>query len=251
MRKSIGLTILLSLLFVLSTFAISWAEDPTSLIVVRASNNTLWKATCDGTTCSLWSLISGQFAQQPTLTWDEKLRKYVLICVATTGTIWMSTFNADGSHNDNWQQLAGDTPSPVAVAGSDLKISDIHHAVKGNMSISSLSTCPTLTNLTYTTHNVDRFGFIKVDAVGGYSITNDVLKYIRICIDDASGGTTCDSNLEELTGAATFGGAFALQADYQVNPGSKTVYLKACRESGAVGTVKWDDLASTWHGWDY
>jgi hypothetical protein len=254
-KKYVGLSVLSCLFFILVSFAVSWAENPTSLIVVRASNNTLWKATCDGTTCSSWSLISGQFAQQPTLTWDEKLRKYVLIGVSTVGTIWMSTFNADGSHNDNWVQLSGSTPSPVAVAGSDLKISDIHDVGSNSVSVATLTVCPTFTNITSTTHKVDRFGFLRVNADGIY-VPGTAGVGITVCIADTSGGGNCNSLQFYLasTSAMFDVGAhrpYAMGTDYQVDPGSKTVYLKACKESSATGTLWWDKFATTWHGWDY
>jgi hypothetical protein len=257
MRKSIGLTILLSLLFVLSTFALSWAEVPTSLIVVRADNNTLWKMTCLNDACSLWSQISGYFAQQPTLSWDENLRKYVLIGVSTVGTIWRSTFNADGSHNDDWVQLAGSTPSPVAVAGSVLKVSEIHGGVYGSKDINVnpvLTTCLTYTNLQDWTFTVERAGYLLVNASGVYWPTT-ANNYVRVCIDDASGGTTCDSwsyILESpIVGSAAYK-PFAIQIYYPVNPGTKHIYLKACRENVlTTGVIYWDYFAATWHEIDY
>ncbi len=109
--------IVLSLFLMLFVASSSWAQAPTQLIVVRASNNTIWKMTCANLTCSGWTQISGMFALQPTLTYDQDLEAYVLIGVSAGNTIWRSTFDIWGDHNNDWVQLSGSTPSPVSVAG--------------------------------------------------------------------------------------------------------------------------------------
>jgi hypothetical protein len=169
----------------------------------------------------------------------------------------MSTFNADGSHNDNWVQLSGSTPSPVAAAGSALKLPEIHHSIGDAKAVNTLSVCPTYTDLASWPFAVDRFGFLLANADGIYA-PGTANKYVRVCIDDASGGTTCDSwsPIMESTSYNFTGNAaekrFALQRAYQVNPGTKWLYLKACREDVATtGTIMWDDFAATWQAWDY
>jgi hypothetical protein len=98
----------------------SWAV--TNLTVVRHTDNTLWSMTCDGTaSCSSWTQLSrGKFSVQPTLTWDPSIQRYILIGIGNDQTsIWRSTFNADGMWNNDWAQITGASPSPVAVtAGS-------------------------------------------------------------------------------------------------------------------------------------
>jgi hypothetical protein len=78
--KHIGLIIIMSLVLIFSISALSWAasSNPAQLVVVRDGSNNLWKMTCNGTTCSAWSSISGQFASQPTLTWDDDAARYYL-----------------------------------------------------------------------------------------------------------------------------------------------------------------------------
>jgi hypothetical protein len=95
----------------------------TNLTVVRHNDNTLWKMTCDGTSnCSSWAQISGKFSVQPTLTWDPVINKYILMGIGNNQTsIWRSTFDADGTFNNNWTQITGVSPSPVAVAGGAFK----------------------------------------------------------------------------------------------------------------------------------
>ncbi len=107
----IGLSVLLL------GFSIGLADDPSGLIVVRASDNSLWKATCVGTTCSAFTSISGLFSSQPTLYWDENIQRYVLWGRASDSSIWRSTFNRFGTFNNDWVSIPGFTPSPVAGAG--------------------------------------------------------------------------------------------------------------------------------------
>ncbi len=92
MRKRYSITIL-SLLFVVISFAVSFAADPSQLIVVRGSDNSLWKATCVGTTCTTFTSFPGLFTSQPTVIWDENIQKYVLWGRGTDGAIWRSTFS--------------------------------------------------------------------------------------------------------------------------------------------------------------
>jgi hypothetical protein len=89
----------------------------TNLTVVRHADNTIWKMTCDGTDdCSAWTQIGGKFSVQPTLTWDPSIQKYILIGIGNNKTsIWRSTFEADGTRNDDWTQITGASPSPVGV----------------------------------------------------------------------------------------------------------------------------------------
>ena len=94
----------------------------TNLTVVRHTDNTIWAMTCEGTTdCSAWTQIAGGFSTQPTLTWDPALQKYLCTGIGNNGSnIWRTTFNADGTWNNDWVLIGtGPTgsPSPVASAG--------------------------------------------------------------------------------------------------------------------------------------
>jgi hypothetical protein len=103
-----------------SPVALSGGGSPgTNITVVRHADNTLWKMVCEGTEiCSSWAQISGRFSVQPTLTWDPSIQKYILIGIGNNRTsIWRSTFNADGTWNNDWTLIPGESPSPVAVSG--------------------------------------------------------------------------------------------------------------------------------------
>jgi hypothetical protein len=92
---------------------------PTNLTVVRSADNTLWAKACEGNTnCGPWTLITGKFAVQPTLTWDASIQKYILMGIGNNGSgIWKSTFQPDGTFNNDWVADSNTSPSPVALAG--------------------------------------------------------------------------------------------------------------------------------------
>jgi hypothetical protein len=95
----------------------------TNLTVVRHADNTIWKMTCEGTSnCSAWTQIPGGFLVQPTLTWDSGLNKYLLVGIGNNGSnIWRSTFNEDGTWNNDWTLIgsgATGSPSPAALSGA-------------------------------------------------------------------------------------------------------------------------------------
>ena len=77
-KRNLILIIFLTLSLMFTSFAVSLAADPSGLIVVRASDNSLWKATCVGTTCTGFTNFPGLFGSQPTVYWDVNIQKYVL-----------------------------------------------------------------------------------------------------------------------------------------------------------------------------
>lgn len=94
----------------------------TNLTVARHPDNTIWKMTCDGTSnCSSWTQVGGGFSVQPTLTWDPSIQKYICVGIGNNGSnIWRTTFEADGTWNNDWVLLgtgATGSPSPVGVVG--------------------------------------------------------------------------------------------------------------------------------------
>jgi hypothetical protein len=119
MRKmALGIVVMVGVILVAAA-----VFGQTNLTVVRHSDNTLWVMNCEGTSvCSSWTQIQGRFSVQPTLTWDPSIQKYILIGIGNDKTsIWRSTFEADGTWNDDWELIPGASPSPVAVAGGRLK----------------------------------------------------------------------------------------------------------------------------------
>jgi hypothetical protein len=104
------------LFFMLSMTTLCFAQS--SLMVVRASDDSLWKATCDGDVCGSFTSFPGRFRQQPTITWDESLQKWVIVGVASDNTIWRATFDKLGDFNNDWQNIPGSTASPVGLSGN-------------------------------------------------------------------------------------------------------------------------------------
>jgi hypothetical protein len=94
------------------------AMAQTNLVVVRHSDNTIWKMSCDGVdTCSVWTQIGGHFTSQPILTWDPSIQKYILLGIGNNGSnIWRSTFKANGDWNNDWAQISGSAPLAPGIA---------------------------------------------------------------------------------------------------------------------------------------
>lgn len=117
-KKCLGSVVFL---IFLSAFAIvSTVSAQSNLVIVRASDDSLWKATCDGDSCSAFTSFPGMFRQQPSVTWDEKLEKWVVVGVASDSTIWKATFDKAGAFNNDWVRIPGSTPSPTGLAGGNL-----------------------------------------------------------------------------------------------------------------------------------
>ena len=123
-RMALGMVVMVGVIWVAATV---WAQ--TNLTVVRHSDDTLWAMTCSGLRCNPEIEIRGKFTSQPSLTWDPSIQKYILIGVGQKANgIYRSTFNADGTFNNDWTLLPGTSYSPVAVSGG---------AFLGNLSITN------------------------------------------------------------------------------------------------------------------
>ncbi len=93
-------------------------------------------------------------------------------------------------------------------------------------------------------------GYVLVQA-SGFASLSTADKSIHLCIDNASGGSTCDSyqhtleNTADETNAGTYENRreFHIQEAYSITGGTtNSYYLKAYIETGATGTVYWDDF---------
>jgi len=121
MKRNVFVVFLLSLLLGLSLSAICRAaSNPSGLVVVRGADGSLWKATCLGTSCSAFTSFPGNFSSQPTVYWDEEIKRYIIWGRASDSSIWRASFNQLGSFNNDWASVPGSTPSPVAGAGGIL-----------------------------------------------------------------------------------------------------------------------------------
>lgn len=247
LKKLLSSVLFVSLFLLLLGSTSGWAEDPSSLIVVRASDSSLWKKTCLGSVCSGFTSFPGMFSSQPTVFWDEVLLKYVLWGRASDSSIWTSTFSRAGVFDNNWAVAPGATASPVGAAGATLIRPGFNGNLGGSHDAATVATCETYTDLNGFDYTAPRDGFIIVSTSGLYS-PGTADRFIRVCIGDTAGGA-CDSwsPIIEST-AAMFGGyaqekIFSLQYWYFAAAGTtKTIHLKACKEAGATGNILWNDF---------
>jgi hypothetical protein len=233
-------------LFLLLSFTGSWAEDPSGLIIVRASDGSLWKATCLSNTCTSFSSFPGNFDSQPTVFWDERLSKYVLWGRASDNSIWRCTFTSAGVFDNNWTSIAGATSSPIGAAGGYFPAGS-NSSGSNSIDVSTLSdNCSSQTNLATVTLTPKRSGDFSVFATGLYH-QHTLDAWVRVCISNQSAGDSCSSwspfleppSIEDYENEARFAldERFAVSADT-----SYTFYLKACRQPGATGSLLWNDF---------
>jgi hypothetical protein len=245
MTKKLILTIA-CLVFLLMSLTICWAEDPSGLVIVRASDGSLWKATCLSGTCTAFTNFPGNFGSQPTVYWDEKWERYVIWGRASDSSIWRATFSSAGTFQNDWTSIAGATASPIGASGGYFPAGSDSTA-KGSISVASISTdCGAKTNLATIAMTPKRSGDMTVFASGIYHMDTGG-QWVSVCLDDASGGSTCDSWSPYLQPSSTTEFIneyrYALNQRYGVTAGTtKTVYLKACREGSATGTLYWNEL---------
>jgi len=127
----------------------------------------------------------------------------------------------------------------------------IDYTSLGSHSYVGISQCNTYTNLTWVTISAPTSGYIVVQASG--TAKNSIANHIwRVCLDDASGGTTCDgwSWILEPANTNTYENekSWSLQNVYYVSgAGSKTIYVKACRSEFANGEVLWNPVVATFY----
>lgn len=125
----------------------------------------------------------------------------------------------------------------------------IDYASKSSKSVSTISTnCNSLTNLATTAITIPTPGYVWVYADGIY-VPSQSNKWLRIGIDNASGGNSFDSLAPFLESPNN--SVYARERRFAVNKvyyfgssGKKYFYLKACRENGADGTIMWDDFVT-------
>ena len=135
-----------------------------------------------------------------------------------------------------------DEPGIEYVSGSSKDVSTIS------------SNCASLTNLASISVTAPASGFVHVQASGSYN-SGTAYRWVRVGIDNASGGSTFDGMAPYIEGwtSASFEGElrFSLNKAYSVSAGANTFYLKACIEAGATGALIWDDFTATFYSTHY
>ncbi len=121
----------------------------------------------------------------------------------------------------------------------------------GSHSYSGISTCNTYTDLTFIIVSAPAPGYIVVQANG--TANNSIAdNFWRVCLDDASGGNTCDGWSYIIEPANTnvyeFEKSWTLQHVYYVTgAGSKSIYLKTCHSEFANGNIMWNQVIGTYY----
>lgn len=225
-----GLIRILSLCLVLLSFSISFAADPSGLIIVRASDNSLWKATCDGLTCTDFTNFPGMFGSQPAVYWDENIQRYVLWGRATDSTIWRSTFDRLGIFNNDWVSIPGLTASPLGAAGGGVTNT---FSGSGQVHASITLSGSSVTNIKSVNAYAPWDGFFLCTASGGithYRSSTSGTTYTRLYLTTTSGGTATTVQISELSGGAAAGYThfpYAFQRWFSASPGHTLFYVTA------------------------
>lgn len=236
MKKTAFIFIGLMVMFL--SFSSAFA-DPSSLIVVRASDNSLWKSTCAGSVCSGFTSFPGMFGSQPAVTWDEDLASWVLVGRAADGSIWRSTFSRAGSFNNDWAAIPGNTPSPPAVAGGGTFSN--FNAINGSNSPVTLSN--TTSNIINISSTAPYAGFYACNGTGVIShnrTSTSGLDFARIYLTQTTGGTYTSWAYTDVPNGTPVGVTsfpFAIQRWFTVAAGSNTFYMTGeCNTSATTTT---------------
>lgn len=149
----------------------AWAAGPNTLLVVRASDNSLWKATCTAGVCSSFTNFPGEFGSQPTVTWEDRDQTWLLFGTAPDGTLWKSSFTDLGVFQNNWVNIPGAAANPPGAASRGLA-----HLSGSNYGLGStvMTTQPFNTVFNIHTHPISAVngtGFFQCTATGMASIT--------------------------------------------------------------------------------
>jgi len=240
--KKKGVIFILSLALIILSVSISLAADPSELIVIRASDNSLWKATCSGLTCTNFTLISGQFTSQPAVIWDVNLQRYVLWGRGLDGSVWRSTFNYVGGFNNDWAiAIPGSTANPPGAAGGGLS----QNTWFTNPDWTPTELTSTLANLNYNWVWCPWDGIVFATTSGTVdhnraSATGS--NFSRIYLSETSGGTATTWAFTDLPSGQPVGHSsfpFSLSKAFScpTSGGAKYVYVTGEEGGGAAATT--------------
>jgi len=120
----------------------------------------------------------------------------------------------------------------------------------GMHNAAGIAQCSSYSDLASITISAPTPGYIVVQASG---VVNNTFagNYWRVCLDDASGGNTCDgySWIIESENTAYYKNEkmWHLQNVYSVGSGNKTIYLKACHSEFAGGRISWNRVIGAFY----
>jgi hypothetical protein len=247
MRKNFFVVFLFSLLLIISLSAVCWAS-PSGLVVVRASDGSLWKATCNGTTCSSFTSFPGNFNSQPTVYWDEDIAQYVIWGRASDSSIWRATFDRAGAFNNNWASIPGSTPSPIGGAGGGI-VNTFGGSGQSHASVTLSTTTSNVESLTGVEAPFSGYFLCTATAQAliGRSSTSGT-SWARFYIVDSSGTAGNTWTVAGVPSGTPTGNTYmpmAFQRWFSTTAGTHNFYLTA--DTGGDGThtiTVWDAMLS-------
>jgi hypothetical protein len=235
-KRYLGLSIVLSLVFVATLALPCWAL--TQLHIGRASDGSLWKMTCTGLTCSGFTSFPGNFASQPSVIWDEDIKRYVLIGVAGNGSIWRSTFDVAGNFQNDWVTIPGALASPLGSASGDIFESHVWYST--TVGISTIGTTCTNYSSGSVTVTAPSSGVVVVEADVSVQIhhTSGTLDIALIylgenatdCTLNYANNAVVDITADDPTALSNH--SVHLTRSFIVSAGAKTFYLNGLMNYG-------------------
>jgi hypothetical protein len=130
--------------------------------------------------------IAGNTPKDPTVYYEPYAQRWILIVVGADNSIWRSTFDKDGSYNNDWVRLAGNTPGTVAGAGKVW----VPNA-EAIFATDTLTLTGTTSNVLSRSWTADETGFVLVRAWGQIHVyhVNGTTTSVPYSLGSTSGGT--------------------------------------------------------------
>jgi len=242
-KRSIYLIILLAVVFVFSSIAVSWA-DQTQCLVVRRVNpvNSLVVARVQNGVVGPFFSISGLFTSQPTVIWDEDTQRYYLYGTGLLGAVFRRTLDRNCNTVGGWTKLTGDglSASPIGAAGGGIHqtFNSINPANNNPQTITS-----TRVNIKTLGVTAPDDGFFVCRASGqmyfirGTSVGNIFMRVFLVTNSAGNSTSWQAADLPSGTPAGTTTFPFSIERWFsQSGPGVRTFYTTA-EEGGVTGST--------------
>lgn len=220
----------------------SFAAEPDQLIVVRSSDNTLWKATCTALVCSSFSKIPGLFLSQPTVTWSEHVQRWFVWGTGTDSRVWRASFDRLGAFLNDWSvPVAGSTPSPPAAAGGGIS----QNAWFTSPNTTSIELTSTITNIKADYVVCPWDGYVLATSSGGIAhnrTSTSGNSFARIYLSETSGGVASTWVFDDLpsgtpTGYTSYPYSITRSFPCPSGGGNKTIYVTGEEGGSATATT--------------
>lgn len=241
-KRSVYLVILLAVVFVFSSIAVSWADQTQCLVVRRISpSNTLWVSRVNNGSVGSFFQITGLFTSQPTVIWDEDTSRYYLYGTGLLGAVFRRTLDTNCNTVGGWVKLTSDgfSASPIGAAGGGRH--QTFNAVQNNSSVALTSSRRNILTLRCTAPD-DGFFLVRGNGTIQHSrASSSGNVFARVHISTVSGGTGIggwtftDLPSGSETGTTSF--PYAIERWVITSGGAPTFYLTGEEGGTAAGTT--------------